>query len=301
MGSLSYFVIIVLLSIVGLAFLVYESPEERQLRAKREEDAKKLVLKKLAIVSSKKEAERLKINGSIFTVITKESIPNYHLRPLGWVKYECDERSLAEKELVTLAVEKFEKANILSKLSYHLRDEKYQADTSKNGNPYFRNRKIKVWEAQASEAILLKEVDKPSIRWNVKLALVDGCNVIHWGIGALPWSAKSPTIGPLQAVVDILLKENIRPIIVFDASIGRLLGLNQVSVDSLSDLLKRNVEIEIVPSGTVADHRLSELAYENAAVIVTNDLFRDSVRARHIPKRRGYYVDGTAELLPPRA
>lgn len=76
-----------------------------------------------------------------------------------------------------------------------------------------------------------------------------------------------------------------------------------MDADDLVNALGGDIEVELVHAGTIADRRIVEIAEQRKAVIVSNDLFRDSLLARPIPKRRGFYLAeyDYAELSDPRA
>lgn len=284
--------IIIALVFVAAFFLVRMSKEYR--RKREEEEAKKR--RADAIYRAQDEAEDLVKRGAIFEITTTSGIRDYHVKELGWVRCECDERSDAEKRLRIMAADTYTTANALTKLSYNFRDERYQAGTGPKGNPYYRNQKVKTWEAMACEAIPNLRVDKSPIRWNHRLAVIDGSNVAHWGDDGFA------DLDAVKSIVHILKKDGSTPIVIFDANIGFKVADKHMSVEELVKVLGGDVEVEIVKSGTVADRRIVELAEQRKAIIVSNDLFRDSLRARPIPKRRGFFLPkyNYAELLDPR-
>jgi hypothetical protein len=148
----------------------------------------------------------------------------------------------------------------------------------------------------ACEAIPNRHVDKSPIRWNKRIAVIDGSNVAHWG------DEGSANLDAVKAIVLFLKRESAKPIVVFDANIGFKLAGRHMNADDLINVLGGDIEVEIVQSGTIADRRIVELAEQRKATIVSNDLFRDSLRARPIPKRRGFYLPkyNYGELLDPR-
>lgn len=216
---------------------------------------------------------------------------------LGWVKCECDQRSEAENTLREMAAMRYERANSLTKLSYSLRRERYQAGTGPKGNPYYRNRTVKIWEAMACEAIPKQHVDKSPVRWNKKIAVIDGSNVAHWGENG------AASLDAVKAIISFLKRDGARSIVVFDANIGFKVSGRRMSDEEIRKYLGKDIDVEIVRFGTVADTKIIKLAEKLKAPIVSNDLFRDSIRARHISKRRGFYLKeyDYGELLPPRA
>lgn len=292
---------IVLASVVAHKFAKKETPEEKEQRLEREEreraeTARKAAAleRKAAIEKARAEAERLSLSGAFFEVTTGSSINGYHIVELGWVKYIGEERSDAEKRLRMLAAKKYEKANVLIKLTHGLNDEKYRAGEYANGQPRFKNRKVKYWEALACLAVPKSEIDKSPRKWSDNINIIDGSNVAHWDKNT------SPSLKPVAEVVETLACKGVKPLVVFDANIGYTVSGKHLSLEEVREMMGGNCEVEIVPAGTVADRRIVELAELHSAPIVTNDLYRDSIKARHIPKRRGFYIFGDAEILPAR-
>lgn len=242
------------------------------------------IRRETTISQAREKAENLAKRGSIFEITTNSFVQGYHIKDLGWVSCDCEERSAAENRLKLLAAERYPSANVLTKLWYSVRNERYQAGTGPKGNPYYKNRSVKSWEAQACQAIPNREVDKPPVRWNDREAVVDGSNVAFWG------NNDRARIEAVKCIVHLLKAEGVQPIVVFDANIGFKLAGRYMDASELTAELGSDVVVEIVPSGTIADHRVIELAEERRAVIVSNDLYRESLRARPIPKRRGFFL-----------
>lgn len=287
---------VVLMAAIFLAALLYfrsagrktnlESASERE-RIRRDDD----------VDYAREEAIALVKRGAIFEVTTMSDIRGYHAKELGWVRCECRDRSEAERKLKNIAAEKFKTANSLTKLSHSFENETYQAGTGPNGKPYFQNQKVKFWEAMACESIPNRSVDNSPIQWNVRETVVDGSNVCFWG------DEGGASLGAVKAITQLLKKEGSKVIVVFDANIGYKVAGEHIAVEQIRKYLGGNVDVEIVQAGTVADRRIIELAERRRAIIVSNDLFRDSVKARAIPKRRGFFLPryNYAELLAPRA
>jgi hypothetical protein len=130
--------------------------------------------------------------------------------------------------------------------------------------------------------------------------LVDGSNVANWecnsGLSGLA------SLDPIIGVLRVLQAEGRGAHVMFDASVGYMLGLRYLDEKALSGRLGtwRGVTVEVVPKGTVADAYLIDYALATGAVIVTNDLYRDHPRARFVTKRRGFSGHGVVELFPPR-
>lgn len=292
---------IVLLSVVTQKFGKKETPEEKEQRFAREEReraeaARRRVAeaRQAAINEARKEAERLSLRGSIFDVTTSSSVNGYHLTELGWLKYIGEERSDAENRLRMLAAEKYQKANILVKLTHGLNNKEYQAGEYADGRPRIGHRKVKYWEALACLAVPNNEVDKSPRKWSDMINIVDGSNVAYWE------SMVKPSFKPVAEVVKTLECQGVKPIVLFDANIGYKVSGRHLSLKEVKEMIGFSCDIEIVASGTIADRRIVELAELHSAPIVTNDLYRDSIKARHIPKRRGFYIFGDAEILPAR-
>jgi len=249
---------------------------EEEAQKKREEVEKHRIN---SIKEERAKAEDLRIRDAIFIITTASEINGYHVKKeWGWVKCKCNERSSAERLLRSIALEKYKSINALIKLSNN------------------ETRKIKTWEAMAVEAISNQSVDKSPIRWNSRVAVVDGSNVAYWG------DKHNPSLKDVKAITHLLKKEGVDPILVFDANIGYTVENKYLDAGELEEHLGADVRVEIVQAGTVADRRIVELAEQHKAIIVSNDLFRDSLRARPIPKRRGFYLReyDHAELLKPR-
>jgi len=332
------------------------------------------------------------------------------VKELGWLKCECYERGDAEQQLLRLAADKFKTANVLTKLSHNFsqEEERYKTTTGGTGrrvsptetHRYKTKTVVNNWQAMAGEAIPEQQVDKSPIRWDDRVAVVDGSNVTHWGGDAfnaemkhidaevkhlsealehLSWALlnKDPgkylnlwfdsrrkalllpiyvhvmktfedklegvlsetlrdhletfedkikrawvkrlsdlmeealtrpsedfaRLASVKAILQILKAEGVTPTVVFDANIGYKVENRHMDQGEMATALGGGVAVEVVPSGTVADRRIVELAEQRKATIVSNDLFRDSLRARPIPKRRGFFLPqyDHAELLHPRA
>lgn len=247
-----------------------------------------------AVAQARQAAEALALRGAIFEVTAEAAIPGYRLRELGQVRCDHRNRNAAEAILKRRAAETYPEARVLIRFSGQEYQQSFRAGTGPDGKPDLRTRTRTGWTATACHAERIGPADRRRAGWDPKRAIVDGSNVAFWEHGQ-----KDPALAPVRAVVECLRAEGVEPHVVFDASIGhRTIGRNLKKAD-LRQALGR-VRCEIVPAGTVADRRIIDLARERAAVIVTNDLFRDHPDSRPIPKRRGFCVGGVAELLPPR-
>lgn len=275
----------------------WETEEEKAERLKKEaslrEEAKEAE-KRAAIASARRAAERLSAKGYIFHVTPDSLVDGYHVSEIGWLKCNCEERGEAEMQLRLTASQKYPKANVILKLTQGLKDEEYRAGQYSDGRPRTRKRKVKYWEALACLAVPLTEVDQSPRKWSDKINIVDGSNLLYWASDA------SPSLKTVIKVAESLLSKGVKPIVVFDANIGYKLSGRHLSLEEVKEMVGVSCDIEIVASGTVADRRIVELAELHSAPIVTNDLYRDSIKARHIPKRCGFCLFDDAEILPAR-
>lgn len=249
-----------------------------------------------AIDRARRRTRALATRGAIFEITPDAAIPGYHLTALGPVRCACEAQNAAKTKLRQIAVERYPEANVLTNLARGTCSERYVAGTGPKGNPYYRSRKVTTWDATACEAIPDSHAGKSRNRWRAQVAVVDGSNVAHWG-GDGPAS-----LDAVRAVLRVLREEGVASIVVFDASIGYRVGTRQMGSRELARALGRDSVVETVRSGTDADRRIIELAEQNNATIVSNDFFRDNLRAQQIPKRRGFFLPehDHAELTDPR-
>lgn len=248
------------------------------------------------IEDARREATRLAVEGAIFQVVTADYISGYHLKEIGWVSCLEESRRKAERALKRVAFDKYSDANCLVKLSsrpaYRKSDVDRRSDVAKGTD----NKEIEKWEALACCAIPIDEVDISRKKWNQKVAIVDGSNVAYWNEGL------EPSLEAIQSVIRVLMQEEIGVTLVFDANISYLLFQEYVAASEIKERLKCDVKVEVVESGTIADNRIIQLAEEECGIIISNDLFKDSIKARVIPKRRGFYLKEVkyCEVLPAR-
>lgn len=245
------------------------------------------------VTKARKELERIRLVSSIFETTDADHIDGYHVEPLGWVSSERLERSSAEYALRDEAARLHPDANVLIKLTSTTASERYVAGVGAKGNAYYRNRRKTTWEALAGHATPLSEVDRPARRWRSDLAIVDGSNVMHW-------DDQTPKIETLQAVIDLLVARRQTPHVVFDRNAGFKLTGKPASIAKIRNLIARDVNMEYCPPSEPADISIIDLAIDLGAPIVSNDQFKDSIRARHVPKIKGFSVNGVTELLDPR-
>ena len=243
---------------------VVKRQHEREALRLQEEEFAKAEMQRDIQNQAIAEAENKLQRGAIFEVTTDSAVMGYHLRELGWVSCEADARSIAEKELVLAAAKKFDTANMLTKLS-------------KQGTG-------QVWEARVCEAIPTELVDANVPLRDESIVVIDGSNVVKWD------ASVPANLNAVRKVLELLDKEGKQAIVVFDANIAFELTGKRQPFQYFRDQLGDAHKIEIVPSGTNADRRIIELADEKNGIIISNDFFRDSLRARQIPKRRGGYI-----------
>lgn len=292
--------ILIVLMYIGVRILLFlhkwqVEADRKQEEKRRQKQAEQDAAQRRA--DARRKAEDLVKRGAIFAITTTSDIPGYHLKELGWVSCECEERSAAEHQLRIFAADKFKSSNALTKLTYSIRTDRIEDGESRSGKQLFRTIKIKVWEAMACEAIDNQAVDKSPVQWNYRSAVIDGSNVAYWA------DEDSPSLDAVQAIVRLLKEEKSSILTIFDANIGYKIAGKHMDVGDFVRALGNGVEIEVVKAGTVADRRIVEVAEQRKATIISNDLFRDSRRARPIPKRRGFFIReyDYAELLDPRA
>lgn len=247
----------------------------------------------LEVKKARKELERIRLVSSIFETTDADHIDGYHVEPLGWVSVKRAERSAAEFALRDETARRYPDANALIKLSSSAISEKYVADVGPKGRAYYRNRKTTTWEALAGRATPLPEVDRPARRWRSDLAIVDGSNVMHW-------DQQTPKIETLQAVLDLMVARKQTPHVVFDRNAGFKLTGKPASIAKIRNLIARDVNMEYCPPSEPADISIIDLALDLGAPIVSNDQYKDSIRARHVPKIKGFSINGVTELLDPR-
>lgn len=290
----------------GAAEKLREAAERRNAsreQAKREQDAVQAREKHdQKIIALRQSTINHSLLGAIFGITDSAGIAGYHLKPLGWVRSDLQERSKAEGDLARGAAAKYDgliaPANVLVKLTSSERSERYEAGVGPKGNPYYKTRTVKTWEAQACHAIRLEQVDKPRARPDEKKVILDGSNIAMWPNGY--GQAERGYIAPIWQVAKLLAEEGAMTCCIFDANIGYRIFQRPTSVDEMEELIGHGVSVTIVQAGQIADVALIDEALSLSGVIVSNDLFRDSIKARGVLKRRGFFVDGYAELLPAR-
>ncbi|MBE0413469.1 hypothetical protein [Yoonia sp.] len=98
--------------------------------------------------------------------------------------------------------------------------------------------------------------------------LVDGSNVMHWG-GA-------PNIFVLIDVLKDLKMQGYTPLVYFDANVGYKLFDRYANGRFMAQqLMLPHWQVNVVPSGTIADETLLEKGTKYGIKIVTNDRFLD--------------------------
>lgn len=280
-----------------------EKLEAAREQAKREQDASQLRLRReKKIAALRLSTTNHSLLGAVFGITDRPSIDGYHLKPLGWVKSNQPERSKAEDDLARVAAAKYDgliaPANVLVKLTSNERSERYQAGVGAKGNPYYKTQTVKTWEAQACHAIPLEQADKSRVRPDEKKVILDGSNIAMWPNSY--GETERGYIEPLREVAKILANEGAVVSCIFDANIGYRVFQRQTSVEELEAQIGHGVSVTLMQPGRIADVALIDEALRSSGVIVSNDLFRDSIKARGVLKRRGFFVDGYAELLPAR-
>lgn len=128
-----------------------------------------------------------------------------------------------------------------------------------------------------------RPVPAPSkARW----IMVDGSNVMHWKDG-------TPQIATLREVLDRLAALGFTPGVVFDANAGHKLVGRYLHDHALGQLLGLPEErVLVADKGTPADPLLLASARDAAAMIVTNDRYRDWAETHPEVATPGHLIRG---------
>ena len=100
------------------------------------------------------------------------------------------------------------------------------------------------------------------------LVLVDGSNVAHSSEG------EQPELANIVAVCDKLREEGYEPVVVVDAALRHQID-NKAAYERMVD----DGSIKQAPAGTDADYFILSFARELDASVVSNDRFRDRLKA----------------------
>ncbi|MBJ2152529.1 hypothetical protein [Paracoccus sp. IB05] len=129
-------------------------------------------------------------------------------------------------------------------------------------------------------------------RWRARakarrpLAVLDGSNVMHWRDGR-------PQIATLSEVLGRLDLMGYGCGVVFDANAGYLLTGRYMNDRQFCQLLGLEQDhVLVVPRGAQADPFLLDFANQSAAVIISNDRFRDRIAGYPDLARPGRLVRG---------
>lgn len=101
-----------------------------------------------------------------------------------------------------------------------------------------------------------------------RVAIVDGSNVAHSTEG------ERARLENIQLVMDRLAEEGYRPIVVADAALR-----HQIDDSAGYERLVEDGTIRQAPAGTDADYFILSFARELDAAIVSNDRFKDRIKA----------------------
>jgi hypothetical protein len=125
--------------------------------------------------------------------------------------------------------------------------------------------------------------------------VVDGSNVMHWGV-------EVPSLGVLSRVLGELVKAEFVPVVFFDANVGYKVSGQHMDEAELAGLLGvKPAQVHISPSGSPADPLLLDYATRNGLRVVSNDRFRDwSVKFRRVGTKgfliHGRYAEGRVDM-----
>jgi hypothetical protein len=235
------------------------------------------------IARLREQIRGLDLRGQIVATTTEAGVPGLTLTRLGQVQLTRDPGSDATNALARAAADRYPDGRVLTRIMQHSLKNRVE------------------WRAIVNAARPTDPGHLPALPEGQPFALVDGSNVVNWERNAgLIEVAKLQT---LLGVLDLLRSEGMGALVVFDNSVGYHLNGKYMTEVELTHALgnRRDVRVDLVPKGVVADRHLIALALESGAEIVTNDLFRDHTDAFFLPKRRGFSVGSYVELLPPRS
>jgi hypothetical protein len=108
---------------------------------------------------------------------------------------------------------------------------------------------------------------KPDVPLTSNVVLVDGSNVAHSTEGP-------PLVANLEAIRDKLVEEGLEPIIVADAALR-----HQIDDPGRYEQMIDDGMVRQAPAGTDADYFILAFARELNASVVSNDRFRDRMKA----------------------
>jgi len=187
-----------------------------------------------------------------------------------WISVVAEAREDAERDLRWKAARLG--ANGVVRLKAIKRQERYQAGVGPRGNPYYRTREVTEWEGCAVAAVERRRrgwLRRFLGRREIKLAVIDGSNVLHA-------AGRGPDLASVRAVVGSLKKGGWTPHLFFDANVGYKVFRRHASDRELASAIGlRAGQVSVVPGGRQADPYVMDYARRNRGVIVSNDLFRD--------------------------
>ncbi|MCD7781726.1 MAG: Zc3h12a-like ribonuclease [Methanosphaera sp.] len=117
--------------------------------------------------------------------------------------------------------------------------------------------------------------------------IVDGSNVAYYGQQPYEETGKvTPSLKTLKVAIHTLKKLGHEPIVLADAPLRHEID----DKDGFNEMIQ-NEEVFPVPAGTIADHYILNLAYEEDAKILSNDFFKEyhdefqDIESRRLPYR----------------
>ncbi len=117
--------------------------------------------------------------------------------------------------------------------------------------------------------------------------IVDGSNVAYYGQQPDEKTGKvTPSLKTLKVAINTLKKLGHEPIVLSDAPLRHEID----DKDGFNEMIQ-NEEVIPVPAGTIADHYILNLAYEENARILSNDFFKEyhdefqDIESRRLPYR----------------
>lgn len=226
------------------------------------------------------EAYELDLRGAIVAISDQPEIAGLVLTRLGPVHLLRDNARDATAALAREAAARYPRAKAMTHLAHH----------TVNGGVE--------WRAMVCAAVPLDPALRPALAEGVPFSLVDGSNVINWEKNA--GTATEALLSTLIRVLDLLRAEGRGALVVFDATAGYALAGHYMNEVALLRALgqRRDVRVDVVHKGMVADRHLIDLGLQSGVEIITNDLYRDHPDAAFLPLRRGFAAGGHVELLP---
>lgn len=103
----------------------------------------------------------------------------------------------------------------------------------------------------------------------IKIAVIDGSNLLYWNGEAL-------SLQPVHDAIEALVAAGYQPCVIFDANAGYLVAGQYLDGARFAKLLGlRAAQAYVVPKGEPADPHILRLARDSGGIVVSRDRFRD--------------------------